>query len=772
MTLKTQYFGLKGGMDLVTPPIEILAGRVIAGLNYEPVAEGYQRLDGFEVRDGRPRPSEASFWVLDFDAGVGAITEGQTVTGATSGATGKALINAVVESGTYGGSDAAGYLVLTVVTGTFQNNENLQVAAVTKSVANGVAVELGADNDTDHDTWIQDAIETARALIQKPAGSGAIRGVHTFQGDDYCFRDNAGGTAGVMYKATTSGWTVQALGREMQVAARSSTVTVTIAAPGVFTWNNHGLPNNTQVVLSTTGSLPIGLEADTIYYVRNTATNTFELSETSGGSSITTTGTQSGTHTATAIPVEISEGQTVTGATSGATGVVTRAALRVGGWTAENLVATLTFATVTGAFNSSESLTVGGVYKAGTTTADSAITLPPGGRYDCYNHNFFGGSGSLRMYFCQGEGKAMEWDGSVAVPLRTGMPTDEPTRVTVQRNHLMLMFPGGSTQHSSPGTPYMWDVVTGSGEFAIGEEGTDLEGSVSGAMTVFGRNKIGVLLGHDEDDFEFVTLNDDSGAVAWTAAVIGSPIYLDNKGLRRLDATEKYGDFAVGTLTQLVEPLFKAKRDAGVSAVGALRIRSKAQYRLFWNDGTGINVYLGREDGIPEILPFDLGIAFTCLSSGKDDDGEEVLLAGDADGWVYQLDAGTSFNGEEVEAFCRFPFNHVGSPQQNKRWAEAVVELKGGSNTDIGIIAEFGYGEDENPSGVEVEVEVAGGGGFWDEVNWNEFLWSAPINGQARADIDGFGQNVSIVVASNATYEEPHILTGVILYFSYRGLAR
>jgi hypothetical protein len=772
MSLQTKYYGLGGGLDLVTSPIEMPPGRVIAGINYEPIAEGYARIDGFEVRDGRPRPSDVTYWVLNFDAGVAAITEGQTVTGATSSASGKALIDAVVETGSYVGTDAAGYLVLTNVTGTFQNNENLQVAAVTKSVANGLAVEEGADNDTDHDTWYQDAVETARALIQKPAGSGSIRGTWTYNGDDYCFRDNAGSTAGVMYKATTSGWAVQALGREMQIAARSFTFTVTIAVPGVVTFNNHGLPNGTVVVLETTGALPTGLAIDTEYFVVNRAANTFELSLTAGGASITTSGSQSGTHTATAIPGEIVAGQTVTGVTSGATGVVTRAALRVGDWDAENLVATLTFATVTGTFNSSEALTVGGVYKAGTTTADTAITLPPGGRYDCCNHNFSGDANLLRMYFCQGEGLGMEWDGTVAVPIRTGMTVDKPKRVAVHNEHLFFQFPGGSNQHSEPGSPYKFTVLTGAGEIAVGEQGTGLLSSIAGYLAIWGRNKIKVLFGKDVDTWDLKTQADDSGAVAWTPQMIGSPIYLDNSGLRSLETSDKFGDFSIGTITQLVEPLFKAKREAGVSAVGALRIRDKGQYRLYWDDGTGITVYLGKGLENAEILPFDLGVAFTCMSSGKDDDGEEVLLAGDADGWVYQLDAGTSLNGDSVEAFCRFPFNHVGSPQQDKVWAQTVVEMTGGQNTELGIIAEFGYGEDENPPSQEITVDVAGGGGFYGEANWGEFFWSAPVNGQAKADTDGYGQNISVVVASNATYEEPHVLTGIILYFKYRKLSR
>ncbi len=77
----------------------------------------------------------------------------------------------------------------------------------------------------------------------------------------------------------------------------SATFTVTIAAPGVFTATAHGLLNGDAVVLSTTGALPTGLAAATTYYVVSKTDNTFELSATSNGSSITTSGSQSGTHT-------------------------------------------------------------------------------------------------------------------------------------------------------------------------------------------------------------------------------------------------------------------------------------------------------------------------------------------------------------------------------------------------------------------------------------------------------------------------------------------
>jgi hypothetical protein len=84
--------------------------------------------------------------------------------------------------------------------------------------------------------------------------------------------------------------------------AKSSTVTMTIAAPGVVSWTAHGLIAGTPVKLTTTGSLPTGLTAGTTYYVVNPTTDAFSVAATPGGSAITTTGTQSGVHTATTVP--------------------------------------------------------------------------------------------------------------------------------------------------------------------------------------------------------------------------------------------------------------------------------------------------------------------------------------------------------------------------------------------------------------------------------------------------------------------------------------
>lgn len=85
-------------------------------------------------------------------------------------------------------------------------------------------------------------------------------------------------------------------------SALTSTVTISIAIPGVITWTAHGLAAGNQVVFTTTGTLPTGLTAGTTYYVKTVLTaDTFTVAATASGTAITTSGTPSGTHTATSV---------------------------------------------------------------------------------------------------------------------------------------------------------------------------------------------------------------------------------------------------------------------------------------------------------------------------------------------------------------------------------------------------------------------------------------------------------------------------------------
>lgn len=80
---------------------------------------------------------------------------------------------------------------------------------------------------------------------------------------------------------------------------RNATCTMTIASPAVVSKTGHGYSSGDKILFRTTGALPTGVTAGTVYFVSATdlTADTFKFSATDGGAVINTSGTQSGTHT-------------------------------------------------------------------------------------------------------------------------------------------------------------------------------------------------------------------------------------------------------------------------------------------------------------------------------------------------------------------------------------------------------------------------------------------------------------------------------------------
>jgi hypothetical protein len=119
----------------------------------------------------------------------------------------------------------------------------------------------------------------------------------------YCW---AGGTVGTL---TTTALACDKLFGDVRYYA-TSTVTITIAAPGVVSWTSHGLKTGDRLQLTTTGALPTGLSSSTTYFVIKNDANSFwlatSLANAAAGTKITTSGSQSGTHTAVACAIDVS----------------------------------------------------------------------------------------------------------------------------------------------------------------------------------------------------------------------------------------------------------------------------------------------------------------------------------------------------------------------------------------------------------------------------------------------------------------------------------
>ncbi len=684
--IQTEYFALKGGLNQVTPAIEIPSGSAIDCVNYEPsITGGYTRMRGRERYDGKAPPSSANYYMATVSLN-DAVLVGDTIVGATSSAS--AVVLAVV---------SATSLVVTQLAGTFLA-ENIAVSGVPKGTISGIAIN-SASTPLLHATYKSLAANSYRALIQKPPGSGPVRGVKYYNGSLYAFRDNIGATASVMYKAIGSGWVAVAFGREIQFTAA------------------------------------VG---------------------------------------------QIFEGDTVTGGTSGATAVVKRSLLRTGTWISAG-VGSLVFDTVTGVFQNGEALKVATVTKATSSTADTQISLLPGGRFQFDNNNFSGTLATYRMYGCDGVNFLFEFDGTRLVPIRTGITPDAPKFLAVWKN-VMVIAVESSIQVSGIGQPYSWTALTGAAELALGDKCTGIlpqtGDASSGALAVFADMKTYVLYGNTTADFKLVLQSPDSGAKPYTVQNIGYAYYLDNKGVLQINATQSYGNFELATLTRLVQPFIDSKRGL---ATASCVVRTSNQYRLFFSDGTGLIIYITQASqgtvttGVAAaIMPFDYGSAsyINGVDSCIDSVGIERLFAAGSDGYVYELDRGTSMDGANITAYLLMAFNHNKSPRSRKKYRRTVLQAacKGLAQVNVGY--DLSYAGIEATAGTRSLQSLVGGGGYWDSFTWDNFNWDSPVVNEYVIDTPGNGRNIGLIIFSDNAIDDPYTISSAILHYSVNRLER
>jgi hypothetical protein len=667
-----KFFPFNGGLDLVTPPVEMAPGVLRSASNVEiGINGGYSRLGGYERFDGRAKPSAAVYAILTC-----------TITGSV--AVGDVLTDNATTS--YGTVIAlpSGQAVLTLITGTFSTG-NIKVGGVVVGTCVGAQFTPASTPALDA-TYNNLAADVYRALIAVVPGSGDVLGVHQYNNTVYALRNNAGGTAAVLHVKSASGWTAVALGRE--------------------------------------------------------------ISFTSGGT------------------YEIVAGNVITGATSGATATIVKVILTSGTWAGGDAAGRLFFASQTGTFQA-ENLDVGASLNVATIAGNStAITLSPSGRYEFENHNF-GGTGTKKMYGCDGVNQGFEFDGTTWVKINTGMATDTPTHLKIHKSQLFFSF-AGSAQHSGPSTPYVWTAVSGAAELACGDTITGflgLPGSAGeGALGIYTRNQTLVLYGTGTADWNLVPFSEEAGARAYTIQFITHGIALDERGITLLSTTQAYGNFQNAVVSDKISTYLN---DLITSASASCVVRRKNQYRLFFSGGDAVYMTL-KGKKIMGITPVTLPNPVTCISSEEGASGNEEIYFGSSDGYVYQMDVGTSFDGAAITWYAELAFNHFGGPRQLKTFRKGVTEVTGNGYCEFSFGYSLGYGSTEYDAAPNTTLTANVSATNWDSFIWDDFYWDGRTLLPSEADITGTAENIALMFSGSSDEFQSFTLNSQIIHFTPR----
>ena len=307
----------------------------------------------------------------------------------------------------------------------------------------------------------------------------------------------------------------------------------------------------------------------------------------------------------------------------------------------------------------------------------SKLTKAAQSKYELIAENVYARDDLEAIYGASGAGQAFSYDGYYARFIHSGLSPDldKPRHLALFQFRLWLGYVFGEAAISTSGEPLVFDgslnaVATGFGRPITGM--VPLAGKTMGVYTdqsVYAVTVNGV-------DFDQQVFAAKAGALEYTVQSIGqNAMYLDMRGISTPYASQNYGDFDIERVSKLVQPwllpriqgkaLGTARGKQNVVATSASR--SKNQYRLYFADGyrlsvttDGKNVQITRQflytDDDPSHYIKVLATDTDVDSKGLDRmfftmDRNPDYDHGDALGYVYEEDRGTSYDGS---AYTRY----------------------------------------------------------------------------------------------------------------------
>lgn len=326
------------------------------------------------------------------------------------------------------------------------------------------------------------------------------------------------------------------------------------------------------------------------------------------------------------------------------------------------------------------------------TYSSSGVTLGGSGFVRFAEHMF---DGTKTLIIVDGASKPFKFDNSSFVSITSATGDVEDATFVVEHQDHLFFVKDNKLSFTAPFSDTDFTAASGAGVISF-------KGNITGVVSfrdqlvVFTPKSIDVIVGSTISDFTKQNVTSDIGAVKEdTIQEIGGDImFLGPDGLRLLSATDRINDFSLGVVSK---PIQNELTDllTRCTDFSSVVIREKSQYRLLgfnssFTDASALGV-LGTQfsqQGGESIGWGELrGINAYVAASNRDETEEIVVFAND-DGYVYQMEEGSSFDGNNIVATFATPFVYINDPQIRKSFYklniytdpqgsfESVVNLK------------------------------------------------------------------------------------------------
>jgi hypothetical protein len=265
-------------------------------------------------------------------------------------------------------------------------------------------------------------------------------------------------------------------------------------------------------------------------------------------------------------------------------------------------------------------------------------------------------------------------------------------------------------------------------------------------------------------------------------------IYTNNFGITSTVPTDRFGDFEPGRISAkvwswLARRVQRDEASAELRPVRAIPVRNKGQYRLYFADGYVLTLTLrDRPKFTTQRLAASLEVGAeywpirTACSFVYSDGRERLFMSknqsyydpipGLQDGghrYVYELDAGRSFDGTPIVTYIVFQWNAIGSPWQNKKFDMFALYGSSFGYSDMNVSRYSDY-EDALDPGSNVEALSFG------YTTDTPSLIPRPARTTCSLGIEGY--EVAVRVDRTSSTQAPMMISAIAMNVSGRGDTR
>ena len=317
---------------------------------------------------------------------------------------------------------------------------------------------------------------------------------------------------------------------------------------------------------------------------------------------------------------------------------------------------------------------------------------------------------------------------------------------------------------TAPSSVDDFSAANGAGSINVGQQVTGLT-VFRDQLIIFTTNTIKRLTGNTSADFQVSPITERMGCVNGdTIQEVGGDImYLAPDGIRLLSATDRIGDFGLDVASD------KIAKDANsflnnYNSFCSVLFREKAQYRIFGfvtseqqptAKGLIATKFISQgASGISWSSTF--GIKAFVADSVYSGDQETISFANE-DGYIYNLDTGSSFDGANIEAIYESPFMPLSDPQVRKSFYKMTLYAQPKGNMLLDINFKYDFSSSTSSAVVQpssFSINSVGDSVFiFGETNsvFNTSTFGGELDSVYNNNIIGSGKTIALRIEENST---------------------